>query len=192
MARYVAGLAVCVEYWTERGFTPYMVSFMFRLRALDGRFKDQMMRDEICRVYARFTTECLRYPWSEHNRDRKPKLFACPDWAVGKRRKKNRVFLLPDEGPHWGSILLVPPRNRLKTGVKDHFESDRREAYIGPRSPLSRIHVEPISYGVELSTEYVLKSLVRRRCTSDDLLILPWSTSERPQRRNAEAKSAIA
>ena len=180
--RYIAGVGTWVQDWIERGFEPYMVSFMFRLGQLESRSKNQMMRDEISRVYSRFVTECVRYPWSVRNRDNRPILIACQDWPVWKRQKKDRLILLPWEGAHWGSILLVPPRNKLKTGVKDHFETYKHNSYIHPQLPLSRIHVEHISYQPSLATKYVLKSLARQRCTRDDLLIFPLSKSERPKK----------
>jgi hypothetical protein len=179
IAYYVAGLAVWAGYWIERGFKPYMVTFMFRSSVLSSRYADKLMGAEVERIYSRFLTECLRCPWSERNRDNRPILIACQDWPVGKRKKKDQLVLLPEEGPHWGSLLLVPPLNRLKTSVEDHFEAQRLNAYVRPSLPISRIHVEPISYGIELATEYVCKSLVRRRCSIDDLVILPVSKSER-------------
>lgn len=180
--RYIAGIGKWVNDYIspKRGFEPYLISFMFKLALLKSGSIDQQMRDEISRVYARFLTECIRYPWSEHNRHNRPILIACPDWPVWKRNKKDQLHFLPWEGVHWSSILLVPPWNKLKVGVKDHFETTKRKSYIRAGLPLSRIHVEHISYQPALATEYVLKSLRLRRCTRDDLLILPFSESERP------------
>jgi len=178
--RYIAGLGAWVQYWIDKGFEGYIATFMFRLSQLEGRAKDKMMREEIERVYSRFVTECVRYPWSERNRNNRPILIACQDWPVWKRNKKDRLVLLPWEGAHWGSVLLVPPWNRLKNGVKDHFETYQRSSYVRHGFPVSRIHIEHISYQPGLATEYVCKSLVRRRSTIDDLLILPFSELERP------------
>jgi len=178
--RYIAGIGQMVTDYIEQGFEAYMVSFMFRLTLLESGTKDQQMRDEVSRVYARFITECVRNPWSEKNRDNRPVLFGCQDWPVWKRNKKDRLMSLPWEGAHWGSILLVPPRVRLKQGVKDHFERYKRHVYIRPGMPLSRIHVEHITYEPRLAVEYTLKSLPHRKCSMDDLFILPFSQSERP------------
>ena len=165
--------------YVKRGFEPYMLTFMFRLAMLRPGSKGQKMREEISRVYARFLTECVRNPWSEGSQGNRPVLIACEDWPVWKRNKKERLLLLPWEGAHWGSILLVPPWNRLKNGVKDHFENYKRTAYVRTGLPLSRIHVEHISYQLGLAVEYTFKSLHQRKCSFDDLLILPFSSSER-------------
>ena len=70
----------------------------------------------------------------------------------------------------------------MKVGVKEHFEIVNRKAYVRESMPLSRIHIKHISYRPRHITEYVLKSLTRRRCTPDDLVILPLSSSERPRK----------
>ena len=180
IAQYIEGLCQIVADHITRGFEPYMLTLMFKLAMLNG--SSQQMSREVNRVYSRFLTECVRNPWSEHNLDNRPVLIACPDWPVRKRYKQDQIKRLPWEGVHWNGILLVPPRNRLKVGVKDHFETVNRKAYVRAGLPLSRIHVEHISYQLRLATEYVLKSLARRRCTPDDLVICPHSTSERPRK----------
>jgi hypothetical protein len=180
--RYIGGIGQMVTDYIERGFEPYMVTFMFKLAMLESGSKDQQMLDEINRVYGRFLTECVRNPWSERNQDNRPVLIACQDWPVWKKNKKDRLLSLPWEGAHWGSILLVPPWNRLKNGLKDHFDTYKRHVYVRPGMPLSRIHVQHIDYQPRLAVEYTLKSLVRRKCSLGDLLILPFSRSERPNR----------
>jgi hypothetical protein len=178
--RYIEGLCLIVEDHIKRGFEPYLITFMFKLAMLNGR--SQQMSEEVNRVYSRFLTECVRNPWSEHNWHNRPVLIACPDWKVWKRNKQDQIKVLPWEGPHWGGILLVPPRNNLNVGVKDHFETVKRKAYVRAGLPLSRIHVEHTSYQPSVATEYAMKSLARRRCSFDDLLIFPLSRSERPEK----------
>jgi hypothetical protein len=177
--QYIEGLGQLVEEHIKHGFEPYMLSFMFKLAMLNGR--SQQLHEEVNRVYSRFLTECVRNPWSKHNLYNRPVLIACPDWPVPKRYKQDQIKMLPWEGAHWGGVLLVPPRNNLNVGVKDHFETVKRKAYVRAGLPLSRVHVEHISYQRQRATEYVLKSLTRRRCNPDDLLICPLSTSERPK-----------
>jgi hypothetical protein len=178
VSQYIEGLCQLVEDHINRGFEPYMITFMFKLAMLNGRF--QQMGNEVNRVYSRFLTECVRCPWSKHNVHNRPVLIACPDWPVRKRYRQDQIKMLPWEGAHWNGILLVPPKNRLTVGVKDHFETVNRRGYVRPEMPLSRIHVEHISYQPQLATEYVLKSLTRRRCSPDDLVVCPFSRSERP------------
>jgi hypothetical protein len=51
--------------------------------------------------------------------------------------------------------------------------------------PLERVDVVPIERTVERVVEYVLKGLPRRRCTTDDVLVLPRSLAEMAGRRRA-------
>jgi hypothetical protein len=118
---YIESMGQLVQDHIKRGFEPYMITFMFKLAMLNGR--SQQMLEEINRVYSRFLTECVRCPWSKHNVDNRPVLIACPDWPVRKRYKQDQIKALPWEGAHWHGILLVPPKNRLKVGVKEHFET---------------------------------------------------------------------
>jgi hypothetical protein len=154
-----------------------MITFMFKLAKLNGGFRQ--MGDEVNRVYSRFLTECVRRPWSRRNVHDRPVLLACPDWPVRKKYKQDQIKRLPWEGAHWNGILLVPPKNRLMVGVKEHFERVNRKAYVRTGLPLSRIHIEHISYQPRLATKYILKSLGRKRCSSDELTIFPFSRSER-------------
>jgi hypothetical protein len=174
---YIEGMGQMVEDHIDRGFEPYLITFMFKLAMLNGRSEE--MSQEVYRVYSRFLTECVGNPWSEHNMDKRPVLIACPDWPVRKRYKHDRIKMLPWEGAHWHGILLVPAKNRLTVGVKEHFEKINRKAYVRPGMALSRIHVRHISHQPRLATEYVLKSLARGRCTPDSLVVCPSCRSER-------------
>ena len=63
---YIDGLGEMVRMYIKKGFEPYIISFMFRLSALNTSATQQMMmiESEINRVYSRFLTETVRYPWS--------------------------------------------------------------------------------------------------------------------------------
>jgi hypothetical protein len=178
---YIEGMGQLVQDHIECGCEPYLITFMFKLAMLNGPF--QAMSDEVNRVYSRFLTECVRSPWSKQNMHNRPVLVACPDWPVRKRYKQDQIKMLPWEGAHWHGILLVPPKNRLNAGVKEHFETINRKAYVRHGMALSRIHVEHISYQPRLATKYVLKSLARGRCSPDDLVVCPISRFERPDKQ---------
>jgi hypothetical protein len=180
IASYLDGLTSLVEQRLSDGFEPYIMTFMFKLaRLAEGVRAGQVIEGEVSRVYARFLTECVRHPWSQGNANNRPVLIGCRDWPVNKSVKQDRLIALPWEGEHWAGILLVPPINRFKTGVKQHFEHYRRSAYIRSGHALSRIHIEHITYRPSLAVEYTFKSLTRRRCSIDDVLICPAASCER-------------
>jgi hypothetical protein len=135
------------------------------------------MESEVRRVYGRFITEIIRNPWSKNNLDKRPVLIGCPDWPVYKSAKHKRHRMV-GSGIHFGSVLLVPPFNRLKTGVKAHF-NQRRDAYVRPDNRLQQIHIRHIEGDIDRVVDYSFKALMKRRCDLDDLLVLPYSKSER-------------
>jgi hypothetical protein len=181
--RYIDGLGEMVNRFITAGFEPYMISFMFRLSPSNVAPSPRMITNEIDRVYSRFLTEAVRYPWSKANADNRPILIACADWPVFKWKRISGSIYLPHEGIHAGGILLVPPRNNLKTGVKDHFETVKRKAYVRPGLLLSRVYIQHMDHSYEVVVDYSFKSLKRRRCTFDDLIVMPKSRSERPSRQ---------
>ena len=71
----------------------------------------------------------------------------------------------------------MPPRSRLPTPVDEHFRQ-QQALYVRDRSKLDRIDVRPIKHTIELATDYVLKSVRRRRFTTDDVLLLPRALAE--------------
>ena len=183
--QYIDGLAEWVTMYVHEGFEPYLIGFLFRLTSSNAGPSHQVMEGEIRRVYGRFLTENARYPWSKGNAGNRPVLIACPDWPIFKWNKTSKVIDLPHGGVHAGGILLVPPRNNLKHGVKDHFETVKRDSYIpqtvgAPKFPLSRIHIQHLDHSFGYVVDYAFKSLKRRRCTFGDIIVLPDSQSERP------------
>jgi hypothetical protein len=78
----------------------------------------------------------------------------------------------PKNGLHFAGVLLIPPFNRLKRGVKEHFEVEQR-IYIRPGFPLQRIHIEHIRTTPKRAVDYTFKALKKGRVGPDDLLILP-------------------
>ena len=80
-------------------------------------------------------------------------------------------------GIHFAGVLLIPPVNRLKRGVADHFQQ-KHKAYIWPGRRLERIHIDHIDGEVGRAVDYTFKSLKRRRCEIDDVVLLPLSKNE--------------
>jgi len=178
MNDYVDGLSELIDDHIDRGFKAYIMTFLFRNLPSSEATSKEVMTSEVRRVFGRFITEVVRNPWSKGSVDRRPVLIGCPDWPVPKSGvgSKHRVN---GSGIHFAGILLVPRVGRLKTSAKRHFHDDRR-SYVSPGQSLERIHLERIKKGTSRTVCYNFKSLLRRRCDSDDLLVLPDSLSERP------------
>lgn len=186
--QYIDGLAELIEMKIAKGFEPYMISFMFQFKSMDNRKTGELIESEIDRVFGRFITEVARNPWSKKNRRRRPILIACPDWPAPNNTRSRKV-LKHWEGVHAGGVLLIPVRHRLKTGVKDHFETVKKSAYVRPGFPLSRIHIEHIEDGVDYVTDYCFKALKRRKCSFDDIIVHPQARSERSMKPAFDAEA---
>jgi len=189
LSAYVLGLARWVEQFIKLGFEPYIATFMFRSLPSSEPTAKQIMRDEVTRVYGRFLTEAVRNPWSSNNATNRPVLIGCADWPVYKGRTRGQ-HKMNGSGIHFGSVLLVPPRNRLTRGVKEHFEEHRRAAYVRPDHALQRIDIEHVEDDFERVVAYTFKSLLNRRCTVDDVVLLPHSRSERDSLAYSAARPA--
>ncbi len=131
---FILGMIQLSEQYVRRGYVPYMITFMFPFGQDGSPAQLLVINYEVARVYTRFLTEVVRRSKSDHGRSIRPILIGCSDWYVYKRRVKARNSTGHPTGVHAAGILLVPPRNRLRTGVKDHFESAKRLATSGTTS----------------------------------------------------------
>lgn len=172
------------------GWQPSIVSMMFRrLSPMHGPVLAQMFREAEL-AYGTFVTRVVRRPLSLRSVDDLPVMIVAPDASVGKRDKPLARIELNGGGLHLHGVLLVPPRSRLRVTAAEHFR-ERQSLYVRERSflepvgerrerawPLERVDVVPVDRTVECVVEYVLKGLQRRRCTMDDVLVLPRSQAE--------------
>jgi hypothetical protein len=174
---YIDGLSELVTHHIKNGFEPYIATFLFRSLPTSDVASKGIMAEEITGVYGRFLTEVIRNPWSEKNQTNRPIFIGCPDWPVPKGKRGKLKQQVGTSGIHFAGVLLIPPVNRLKRGIVDHFEQ-KRSAYIWPDRRLERIHIEHIGDDVDRVVSYTFKSLRRRRCEIDDVVLLPHSRAE--------------
>lgn len=172
----------------EAGFSGYFMTFMFNPLPGSGRSRKQLMEDEVSRTYAKLLTRIFRDP-NKEKIERWPMWLASPDMPVFKHSGNNIHDVTINDGMHYHAIALVPPENRLGMDLKD-FLDENPKLLAGRNRYLSRIHVEPISDRPEYVTDYALKALKTGAAGSDDLLILPETHSERPNRTRWERKQA--
>jgi hypothetical protein len=79
---------------------------------------------------------------------------------------------------HFHAVVLLPPRSRLKESLADHFQYNP-DLYAGAAKSVERIHVVPVTHSHERVVDYVLKTVLNRRLSHDDaILVLPRTRSE--------------
>jgi hypothetical protein len=130
----------------------------------------------IARMYSTFLTRAVRNPNLIENQGWLPFLLAAPDKPAVKFKRKSRLSdVVPNEGLHVHAILFVPKHSRLKESPARHF---RRLADFYVKRPLLGLDIKPIKSRPKYVTNYVLKSVARKKVSSDDILILPRARSE--------------
>lgn len=101
-------------------------------------------------------------------------------YHVPKRDKRSKRLIVANEGMHFNGMLVLSDFGR---GLLDPERDLPREPYVRVGGCLERIHVTPIEYGSMAS--YTLKN-IRRVGDHDDILVLPRTLSELPERRNRQ------
>src|SRR5215204_195395 len=178
-ASSIQGYAAWVADYVEKGWDPYILSFMFQqVPGSRASVLKQMQRD-VVRVYAISLTRIVRKPRHNAEQGRLPLWLAVPDLPVPKCQKLSLRDATLNDGLHYQGIALIPPGSRLKDGLDVHFRQ-HQALYVRPEHRLTRIHVKPVSHDPDYVTKYVLKSLSRQRFSLDEVLVLPRSRSELP------------
>jgi hypothetical protein len=137
----------------------------------------QAMKDEIQRVYSMFVTRTHRKPRATPAHDL-PVLIGAADLPVYKKDPTFSPLILCNGGLHFQGLLLVPPGTRLEIAVEEHF-SEYQDMYLGRRRLITKLDVRPVTETHERAVDYVFKTILRRRVSYDDgVLILPRTRDE--------------
>ena len=167
--------------WGERlvaeGWTPYLLTFMFRPIGGSAAHIAEVMEAEVVRVYATFLPWVVRHPTRASSRGRHPIWFCAPDYPVHKRRKSSVRDVTINDGAHMHASAFQPPASRFRDDLANHFEANC-ELYLRSDFALDRIDVEPITSNVGYVVRYGLKAIKNGRAGKDATLILPRSLSE--------------
>ncbi|MCJ2021092.1 hypothetical protein MKK84_27355 [Methylobacterium sp. E-065] len=167
----------------EDGWTPSLLTLMFRqLRGTPTAVARQMER-ETERVYGRFITRVRRNPHALSSIGRLPLWICSPDYPVFKHAKQSLADVTVNDGRHLHVIDFQPPaaHSRLPVPIADHFASDQG-IYVHSDYPLLRLHAVPITHDLGAVVDYTLKALRRGLLGEDGVFILPRSRSELPMR----------
>jgi hypothetical protein len=131
--------------------------------------------------YSQICTRFARDPRSSSGQQQIPRLWLIPDRPVSKRNGKKHgcdFFTRNDNGLHFNGLMLIPPKSRFRECPIEHIEANQSK-YTG--HGIERIHVKPVDYMPGIA-DYVFKTVKWGRADPDDILILPFSSSELPRR----------
>lgn len=167
--------------WAERlvreGWTPYLLTFMFRNLGGPPHEVARQMAREVERVYATVLSRIVRNPTRPSMVGRLPIWISALDRPVFKRTKGSLRDVIANDGYHVHVVALLPPWSRLTEDLAAHFEA-HQTLYLPSVSPLLRIDVVPITHRVGYVVRYVLKFTGRGRLGEDAAFVLPRALSE--------------
>ena len=163
----------------HEGWKPYEISFMYH--QLPGSTKSilEQMKQELHRVNSRLVTRFHRDPRSKIGFECIPRMMLFPDLPVYKHEKKSIQDVSINDGLHYGGIALTSPISRCQTSLDDHFTEDQ-EKYLSKK--LERSFVKPITHSHNYVTDYVMKAIKNGRMSEEDIVILPRTISELPDK----------
>jgi len=173
----VKGYQQWVTQYTDEGWKPYEVSFMFNQLPGSQRAILEQMKQEIYGINSKLVTRFHRDPRSPAAFEHLPRMMLFPDLPVFKHAKKGIDDVALNDGLHYGGIALIPPVSRCRKDLKELFANDLSKYVVGS---LNRVHVEPVTHTEDYVTDYVMKTLKRGRLSRDDILVLPRTVSELP------------
>jgi hypothetical protein len=110
-----------VQSKVNAGWSAFLLTLMFS--PLSGHYLSKLhqMKGSIERFYSRLLTRLVRYP----SKGELPILIGMADFPVPKRRKKSSVMdVIINDGLHFHSILLIPPKSRLRSSLDKHLEEN--------------------------------------------------------------------
>lgn len=172
-----AGYAEWAERLVAEGWTPYLLTFMFReLGGSEASVARQMER-EVERVYALHVTRHDRKPTAPSRAGRLPIWLCSPDRPVFKHKKQGRWDVTVNDGHHIHAAVFVPPWSRLEEDLVTHFDA-HRDLYIRRLTPLIRIDVVLITHRIGYVIGYARKQIGRGLISQDATLILPRTLDE--------------
>jgi len=177
IARIENGYAAWAERLVAEGWTPYLLTFMFRPIGRSFTHVAAVMEAEVVRVYATFLTRVVRHPTRTSSLGNHPVWFCAPDYPVHKRRKSSRRDVIVNDGRHMHASAFQPPVSRLPDDLVAHFEQ-WRGLYLRPEFALDRIDVQPVTHDAGYVSGYGRKAISNRRVGEDATLILPRSLRE--------------
>ena len=171
----IAGIPSIVHSRMQEGWTACRLGIMFKQMPVDGRLAIDWMKRDIAAFHRTLTHRSLRRAHRPAVSDKRPIFFGAPDiGGSGSGQRKRKVAggdIRINDGLHYDSILLIPPRTRLKMPLLN----DSLDRYCHPDSWIALVHCEPLDY-LDRAVSYTFKWSNWHTPQEDSLIFLPDST----------------
>jgi hypothetical protein len=177
------GYGAWIREHMNSGWDGYLVTFIFDHISGSSQEKIRVMHKEICKVYGKLASRVVRKPKSENFAHLLPRGVFFPDVPGLKKSEQTLSDLTMNDGIHFHGIIVIPHNSRLKAPLVEHLREKKR-MYLR-RTKIVRIHVEPIVSDEFFVTDYAGKAVKRGRFSDGEILILPKTIKELPQKAAA-------
>lgn len=170
-----------------RGFTPYLLTFVFKPLPGSPSARADQMRQLVGGAFAFCLTHVARRPLSQSFHDWLPIWILMLDLPVYKRERQCLRAVSINDGQHLQGIAAEPPRRRNSETLVEHI-ARRIDIYRSRFPSIEKIDAKPITHDVPNVANYTFKCLQRGWTSEDDILILSKTGSEMrlsPQRRGS-------
>jgi hypothetical protein len=174
------GYGAWIKEFRDAGWDGYLISFMFKHISGSSVETVREMHREIERVYGKLASRVVRKPKSAKFAHLLPRAVFFPDVPCPKKDKQELGDVTVNDGIHVHGIVVVPKNSRLKVPLDQHFREKKR--MYTRRGKITRIHVQPIVFDEMFVTDYAGKAYKKRRVSGDEILVLPKSLKELPQK----------
>jgi len=170
-----------VQEYLDKGWDGYLFTFMFNQLPGSLNTKGQQMEREILRWYGRLATRAVRKPRSATWAPLLPKGIFVRDLPVPKRSKQDLRDVVVNDGLHVHGIVVANRLGRIHEPLDAHFQEKLNKYLTGN---LRHIDVQQITGTAGYTTEYAMKGLKRRTFSPDQILVLPRTVTELPDRNH--------
>jgi len=160
------------------GWSPYLLTFMFNQLGGSSKTQKETMKKEVTATYFKLLTRMHRHP-KNMPFDLKSLWIATPDLPVAKHYKISISDASLNDGLHYHAMALIAPENRLGEPLDDYL-ANNQQLFCGQDRMLRRLHAQYIVNDADYVTGYAMKAIKRRTMSIEDIMILPFSNSERP------------
>jgi hypothetical protein len=163
----------------DEGWDGYFFCFLFQHLPGSLKTKTQLMEREVLRWYGRLATRIVRKPRSPSWAPLLPKGIFVPDLPVFKKSKQDLRDVVINDGLHMHGIVVANRLGRISEPLDVHFERNLEKYLTGN---LRNIDIKPITRTAGYVTEYGMKALKRPIFSMDQVLVLPRTLGELPDR----------
>jgi len=172
-----------IKEFLDAGWDGYFFSATFNNLPGSRITKLIQMTQEVTRLYGRLATRMVRKPQSPKWAGYLPIGLFLPDLPVPKAKQESKSTIADvsiNDGLHLHGVMLANRWGRVQVPLDEYF-AENGGKYLTAK--IRTIDVQRITHDQDYVVGYVLKGLVKRTVSADDVLVLDWGSGYlRPNR----------